>query len=432
MKNFVFILAFVLATGSSKAQFSKQEKNDIIDSLCAKMDQFYIYPEMGDNAIRLIRQKQALKEYDSLTDENTFASQITADMRQGGQDEHLRLEYSPEVISFQNSDPYSMTEEEVLEMHRFALSQNYGIRKIDVLPGNVGLIDLSCIFGADLAGSKYANVMDYLSHTDALIIDLRNCRGSYGTDGINFFSSYFLENTVHLYDFRWRKDHVTEQKWTYMFIPGDRYLNKPVYVLTSARTFSGGEAFAYHLQAQKRVTVIGEQTRGGANPGISIRLNDHFSAFIPGGTTINPVTHSSWESKGVTPDVPVKANMALFETHQIALKACIAKAENEKTRNYIENVLKYASIQPPVFRDEVFELKGYGQAQAVYVTGTFNNWARKTIPMHKKDNSWVATVECEPGIAEYRFIVDEIPMLDPANKQVMNGLEYTNSVRIVR
>jgi len=36
---------------------------------------------------------------------------------------------------------------------------------------------------------------------------------------------------------------------------------KPVYVLTSARTFSGAEEFAYDLQQLQRATVVGDHRR---------------------------------------------------------------------------------------------------------------------------------------------------------------------------
>ena len=52
--------------------------------------------------------------------------------------------------------------------------------------------------------------------------------------------------------------------------------------------------------------------------------------------------------------------------------------------------------------------------------------------MQKQKEGWVTTVECEPGINEYRFIVDEVPVLDPDNERVMKGLEFTNSVRIIQ
>ena len=51
------------------------------------------------------------------------------------------------------------------------------------------------------------------------------------------------------------------------YIPVKRYLDKPVYVLTSKRTFSGAEEFTYNLKNLKRATIVGETTGGGANPG---------------------------------------------------------------------------------------------------------------------------------------------------------------------
>jgi hypothetical protein len=46
--------------------------------------------------------------------------------------------------------------------------------------------------------------------------------------------------------------------------PGPRLIDQPVYVLTSHQTFSGGEEFTFDLQTQKRATIVGETTGGGA------------------------------------------------------------------------------------------------------------------------------------------------------------------------
>ena len=54
----------------------------------------------------------------------------------------------------------------------------------------------------------------------------------------------------------------------------------PLFVLTSQKTFSAAEACLYPLQAYERVTVIGEVTRGGANAGDIIPLNDELQIFI--------------------------------------------------------------------------------------------------------------------------------------------------------
>ena len=69
-------------------------------------------------------------------------------------------------------------------------------------------------------------MMNYIGHTDALIIDLRNCRGAMGKDAIPFLSSYFFNEPVHLNDFKWRWNNSLEQKWTYAHVPGNsRYLH---------------------------------------------------------------------------------------------------------------------------------------------------------------------------------------------------------------
>lgn len=432
MKSYlVLFLATLICSTNLMAQMGELEKYVIIDSLCSKLEQYYIYPEKAHKVIQFIRNKQANGGYDIIVDEKTFASQITADLRESGKDQHLKLEYSSIIIPDQNDNPYQLTEEEEEEIHSFVVQQNFGIRKVDILKGNIGLLDIGAIFGPDMAGEKYASVMNYLSDTDAIIIDLRNCRGAMGVDGISFLASYFFKESIHLNDLVWRKNNRVEQKWTYAYIPGNRYLNKPVYILMSTRTFSGGEGFGYHLQALKRAVIVGEQTRGGANPGASIKLTDHFSSFIPNGTTLNPITKSNWEFTGVIPDWPVKANLALYEAYQLALKEGIDKATDKKKKTFLEDILTFTASNPPIFKHETFKLKGYPNANEVYLTGTMNNWAQKTIPMRKEKNGWTATVACEPGVVEYRFIVDDIPILDPDNKQMMRGLEYTNSVKII-
>jgi len=95
---------------------------------------------------------------------------------------------------------------------------------------------------------------------------------------------------------------------------------KPVYVLTSSRTFSGAEEFAYDLQTQKRATIVGETTGGGANPGGPVRLPYDLTLFVPTGRAINPVTKTNWEGVGVKPDVAVSADSALDVAHGLAVK----------------------------------------------------------------------------------------------------------------
>jgi C-terminal processing protease CtpA/Prc len=115
-----------------------------------------------------------------------------------------------------------------------------------------------------------------------------------------------------------RHDNETHQYWTIPWLPGPRFVDQPVYVLTSRHTFSGGEEFTFDLKTQKRATIVGETTGGGAHPMQGLSAGDHFSIGVPFGRPINPVTKGDWEGTGVEPDVKVAAGDALTTAEKLA------------------------------------------------------------------------------------------------------------------
>jgi C-terminal processing protease CtpA/Prc len=88
-------------------------------------------------------------------------------------------------------------------------------------------------------------------------------------------------------------------------------------VLTAARTFSGAEEFSYDLKTQKRATIVGETTGGGAHPVSGHRIDEHFIIGVPMARAINPITHTNWEGVGVEPDVKVRAADALTAAQKL-------------------------------------------------------------------------------------------------------------------
>src|SRR5205085_4221909 len=130
----------------------------------------------------------------------------------------------------------------------------------------------------------------------------------------------FAEPT-HLNDLWERKTNTTQQYWTSPFVSGKRLDDKPVFVLTSNRTFSGAEEFTYNLKNLKRATIIGEVTGGGAHPVSGHRIDDHFIIGVPFARAINPITKTNWEGTGVEPDVKVPASAALETAEKRATEA---------------------------------------------------------------------------------------------------------------
>jgi C-terminal processing protease CtpA/Prc len=192
--------------------------------------------------------------------------------------------------------------------------------------GNVGYLELQpVLFPAAIAGEVITAAMSLLATTDVLIIDLRHCRG--GEPAMTaFLVSYLWDHEpAELSGLRERKDNQLKQAWTLPYVPGRRFGKvKPVYVLTSAATFSGGEQLSYDLQQLGRATIIGERTRGGAHAREGFLVHPHLEATISVAEAVNPKTGGNWESTGVAPDIQTTAGQARNTAYELALKDVIA------------------------------------------------------------------------------------------------------------
>jgi C-terminal processing protease CtpA/Prc len=152
----------------------------------------------------------------------------------------------------------------------------------------------------------------------------------------HFFPPGDMRHLIDIYD---RPTDTTRQIWTVPSVA--QHYDKPVYVLTSARTFSGGEDCAYDFQAQKRGTVVGETTGGGSNP-VSLHSVGHgIVVAIPSARTTNFVTKSNWEH-GVKPDIDVPAAQALQTAHVAILRKLVASAKDDDERTKLKRALEMA------------------------------------------------------------------------------------------
>lgn len=72
-------------------------------------------------------------------------------------------------------------------------------------------------------------------------------------------------------------------------------------------------------------------------------------------------------------------------------------------------------------------------AGSVAVTGDFNGWSVEGDPLDRDDEGrWRATLDVDPGCYEYKFIVDGVWKVDPANpERVRNTYGQVNSVLVV-
>ena len=211
-----------------------------------------------------------------------------------------------------------------LAMRRIGRLDNFGIHRVERLDGNVGYLDVRRVAVPANAGPAIAAAMELVAGTYALIIDLRH-NGGGSPEGVVFWCSHlFGDEPTHLNDIYRADTGETRQFWALPYVPGPRYVDRPVYVLTSGHTFSGGEDFGYTLQALGRAEVIGETTGGGAHPTRPFPISAAVHIAIPFARSVSPVTGTNWQGTGVVPDVPVDAAQAYDVAYARALRHVLA------------------------------------------------------------------------------------------------------------
>lgn len=316
-------------------------RKEVVETLAREMEANYTFADKGRQVAEDLRARLKRGEYDKLATAQEFARTLTEQIRVPTSDKHLRVTYSDKEFGVPNArrEP---TPAELEEQLAFFRSINFGVEKIERLPGNIGYIDLRGFSPAALAGDTISAAMNVLANADALIVDLtRNGGGDPAT--VAHMTSYLFDERTHLNDLVWReggKERV-EHFWTTDAVAGKRFgSKKPIYVLTSKRTFSGAEEFSYNLKNLKRATIIGETTGGGAHPGRQFRLAKNFGAFIATGRARSPITQTNWEGTGVVPDVGVPAEQALNTAQRMALKTILENEKDARRKAALEGRMK--------------------------------------------------------------------------------------------
>ena len=312
----------------------------VIASLSEKLRSNYVFPDVAKNLSAALISKNVHGGYEKATNTDSFSDALSEDLRDLGKDGHFRVAYAPGAhphATTLHDDKPSKQEQEA--MRQEVVEMGYGIQRVERLTGNIGYMELRAFGPTDLVGPALSSAMTLLSGTDALILDLRRNSGGEPSTVAYLMSHLFAAgDRRHLNDIYTRPTGKTDQYWTTASV--QPHYSKPVYVLTSPRTFSGGEEFAYDAQTQKRATLVGEITGGGANPGDDFSIGHDFVAFIPTGRAINPITHTNWEHVGVKPDIAVPAADAQKTAYATALRTLVAAAKDPDEKADLQETLQ--------------------------------------------------------------------------------------------
>lgn len=304
-------------------KLNQQDHKRIVNKISILLEENYLFPEIGKEIEIYLQTGLNEQKYQEISNPELFAKQITLDLQQINHDRHLALVYDPERVKDLRTEKSQPSEEELREIEQRRIEKqrrnNFGFQKVEILEGNVGYLDIHFFRSTDYAASTASGALIFLSNSDAIIIDLRDNYGG-GASMYLFLISYFFDSDmVHLSDMINRRSESTQQLWTLPYVPGKRLPEVDLYILTSERTFSAAEEFAYDLQSLKRAVIVGESTGGGAHLTTRMVIDDNFYMFMPFAGSRNPITNTNWEGVGVKPDVEVTEETALDTAYLLAL-----------------------------------------------------------------------------------------------------------------
>lgn len=311
------LLLAATATAADTFELTAADRRQVLEESAALLEERYVYADRGRELARELRSDSQSAQWRTIGDPRKFAEAVTRYLREESGDGHLALDFSesalPEDTEAAEAD-YSAA-----EMERwYGRHLNHGFEKVERLEGNIGYLDLRVFAPTEMAGDVAAAAMTLLAQSDALIVDLRNNGGGHGAMA-HLIAAYLLDGSREMSGSYNRPLDEHTRNTTPAWVPGRRYgADKPLYILTSARTFSAAEGFAYDLQALDRAVIVGEPSGGGAHPFEYRRVHPHFVLSLAEARSINPITGGNWQGTGVTPDVRVRADRALEKALELA------------------------------------------------------------------------------------------------------------------
>lgn len=402
----VFLFVFTVILTAQNKVITTKEKKEILQSISDSLLDTYIDLDLAKEMTLTLKLNIKSNKYKAITNPDEFSIIVTKDLQKVSNDLHLKLNYEPKKIA---QSKLVMPEEMKIKREKMMAMKmaefNYGFTEVKVLNGNIGYLNLRMFADIKYAKDAATSAMNFLSNTNAIIIDLRTNSGGVPSM-MQLLSSYFIDTKpVLLSNFYERKTNSKTQLLTFETIDGKRMVDKPLYILTSKNTFSAAEAFTYTLKHLDKATVIGEVTKGGANRTKRVNINDQFTISIPYIESIHPITKSNWEGKGVEPNI----NIARKDAFIIAYIDAINKTVKRNKSNVL-NRIGYSFLKE---KDLENAIKVFQENTKLFPSNA-NSWdSLGEAYFYKKDKenalkAYKKALEIDPALKSAKMMIQKI------------------------
>ena len=378
MKKIIYIICSLyifcsLTTLETVAQTETHLKDSdiygIIDTVFKCLQVNYVFPEKVKEWELKIRQSGNISNYLKMDNLEKFINQLSSDIRKISNDKHFGMRYIEKSDVQSQHNQTSISAEDLMQRKK----KNFFFKKVEWLPCNVGYLRFDRFEDVSIAGETVSNAMNFLSRCDAIIIDLRYNPGG-NENMVKFLASYFFDKPTKLNSLYFTKQDSTAQSWTQAFVPGSKLTNADVYILTGPGTASAAEAFTYDMVTYKKASVVGERTRGAAHwaeyfyyPSLHVEIK------MPVARPISPITNTSWEGTGITPDIKAPEYDALQVAYLTALERMKEKSTDERELTDLEwniKIVKARLENALISKTDMMDYAGeYGKLKIIFKDG---------------------------------------------------------------
>lgn len=347
---------------------------DASEIIAKQLEDNYVIQNTAIKLSKLMHSKLFLSDCSRLESAEDIAEFMTLELNKVANDKHLSVVYDPNWVSELKAYRSSTQTEAFSDSRAMETpTDNYGFKKIEMLDGNIGYLDIRMFSDSHLGGETLENAMKFLQYSDGIIIDLRNNFGG-SPFMVTSLASYFFDlDTVHLLTFESRENGVLTQTqdWTSPYVPGPRFKDTPLYILTSSNSASAAESFSYAMQSLTRATIVGEVTAGAAHGRSAEIVNNDYILTLPTTRPVDPRTKDNWERKGVKPNIETSSDNALNVAYAEVLNTLIkSKHNNLGIHQWIYPLVKAKSNQYQTNQNDIDQIIGtYGKRKVFQENG---------------------------------------------------------------
>lgn len=353
---------------------SAADCRDVSQIIANQLEDNYVIGNTAKTLAQLMRSQAFLSGCERQNSSEDIAEFMTLELNKIANDKHLSVVYDPQWVSelkVYRSSEQSVAFADSREME--TPTDNYGFKKVEMLDGNIGYLDIRVFSDSHLGGEILENSMKFLQHADGIIIDLRNNFGG-SPFMVTSLASYFFDlDTVHLLTFESRTNGVLTrtQDWTSPYVPGPRFKDTPLYILTSSNSASAAESFSYAMKNLARATIVGEVTAGAAHARSAEIVNENYILTLPSSRPVDPRTNDNWERKGVRPNIETSSDNAFYVAYAEVLNTLIkSKHSHLDIHQWVYPLVKAKSKQYQASQNDIDQIIGtYGKRKVFQENG---------------------------------------------------------------